>query len=195
MADPELPTEREVMWVRCDAPGVDHVRLVVDGGGVQADGLIIGVVRDRSFRFRHETRCDDQWRVREVSLAVLDSGRSELRLLADGEGRWTADGAAAPGLDGCVDVDLSWTAFTNTLPIRRLGWRPGQVAELLVAYVHVPELRLLAARQRYTCLEIGPEGGRYRYESVSSGFTAELPVDGDGLVVDYPGLFRRVWSR
>ena len=195
MAGGGLPTEREVMWVRCDAPGVDHVRLVDDDGSVRADGLIVGVADDASFRVRHEIRCDSQWRVREVSLAVLGSERPDLRLLADGEGHWTADGAAVSALDGCVDVDLSWTAFTNTLPIRRLGWRPGQVAELLVAYIDVPELRLSAARQRYTCLEIGPEGGRYRYESVGSDFTAELPVDADGLVVDYPGLFRRVWSR
>jgi hypothetical protein len=34
---------------------------------------------------------------------------------------------------------------------------------------------------------------RYRYESLDgSGFSAELAVDADGLVLDYPGLFRRV---
>jgi hypothetical protein len=24
--------------------------------------------------------------------------------------------------------------------------------------------------------------------------TAELPVDAEGLVIDYPGLFRRAWT-
>lgn len=36
---------------------------------------------------------------------------------------------------------------------------------------------------------------RLRFESLVNGgssFTAELPVDGDGLVVDYPELFRRI---
>jgi hypothetical protein len=28
---------------------------------------------------------------------------------------------------------------------------------------------------------------------LESGFRAELPVDRDGLVIDYPGLFKRVW--
>ena len=44
-------------------------------------------------------------------------------------------------------------------------------------------------RQRYTCLE--PDR-RYRYESLDRDFTREIEVDDDGLVVTYPGLFRRV---
>src|SRR6266851_3870292 len=45
-------------------------------------------------------------------------------------------------------------------------------------------------------VDITADGGRYRYESLKqgvSGFTAELPVDRDGLVGDYPEVFRRVW--
>ncbi len=47
----------------------------------------------------------------------------------------------------------------------------------------------------WTCLEATSSGGRYRYESLEHGvsrFTAELSADQDGLVLDYPGLFRRV---
>ena len=36
---------------------------------------------------------------------------------------------------------------------------------------------------------------RYRFEVLPRGFAAELLVDADGLVIDYPQLFRRVWSR
>ena len=42
-------------------------------------------------------------------------------------------------------------------------------------------------QQRYTNLG----GGRYRFESLDDDFTADLTVDEAGLVVDYPGLFRR----
>jgi hypothetical protein len=99
-----------------------------------------------------------------------------------------------PDLDGCIDVDISSTPFTNTLPIRRLGLEPGESEELAVTYILVPELLVGAERQRYDCLEAQAEGGLYRFEALPSGFTAELPVDADGLVIDYPGLFRRVWS-
>jgi hypothetical protein len=104
-----------------------------------------------------------------------------------------------PELEGCVDVDISATPFTNTLPIRRLGLEPGESAELRVAYVDVPELAVGPARQRYEYLEERAGGGLYRFEAppieaLPSGFTAQIPVDVDGLVIDYPGLFRRAWS-
>lgn len=39
-----------------------------------------------------------------------------------------------------------------------------------------------------------PGGGLYRYEDegVFRGFTVDLTVDGDGLVLDYPEIFRRM---
>lgn len=48
--------------------------------------------------------------------------------------------------------------------------------------------------QRYTFLEKNAEGGVYRYENLASGYTADLNVDAQGLVIDYPGDWKRVWS-
>jgi hypothetical protein len=41
-------------------------------------------------------------------------------------------------------------------------------------------------------LEKGYRGSLYRFLNLDGGFTADLQVDPDGLVLDYPGLFRRV---
>ena len=82
----------------------------------------------------------------------------------------------------------------TTLPIRRLGFEPGESEELMVTYVRVPELLVGPERQRYGCLEAQADGGLYRFQALPSGFTAELPVDAEGLVIDYPGLFQRAWS-
>ena len=91
-------------------------------------------------------------------------------------------------------MDLSVTPFTNTLPIRRLVLRDGESSEIADVYVTVPVMEQGVSRQRYTCLERGPEGGLYRYEDrgIFRGFTADLPVDAEGLVLDYPGIFRRM---
>jgi uncharacterized protein len=91
-------------------------------------------------------------------------------------------------------VDLSATTFTNTLPIRRLDVKEGESSEIAVVYVNVQSHRLDASVQRYTCLERNPDGGLYRYEDegVFEGFTADLPVDAGGLVLDYPGILRRI---
>ena len=89
----------------------------------------------------------------------------------------------------------SATPFTNTLPIRRLALQPGSSATLNMLYIAIPQMHIEVAEQRYTCLEVTASGGQYRYESLANGvswFTAELAVDNEGLVLDYPGLFRRV---
>jgi uncharacterized protein len=133
--------------------------------------------------------------VREVRVATPDSERPILELLADGEGRWKRRGGEPlPELDGCIDVDISATPFTNTLPIRRLGLEPGESEVLAVTYIRIPESLVGPERQRYGCLEARVDGGLYRFEALPSGFAAELPVDADGLVIDYPGLFRRAWT-
>jgi hypothetical protein len=182
------------MWSRSDAPGMEHLALTERDGEVACDGVVLGVEEDGAYRLRYEVRCDQRWRVRRVEVSLFDAGRG-LGLNADGEGRWFDEtGAALPALGGCVDVDITATPLTNTLPIRRLALRPGESADIKLAYVTIPELRVTPDEQRYTCLETDAAGGRYKFEQLSSGFTAVLRVDADGLVEDYPGLFRRVWS-
>ncbi|MDI3299391.1 MAG: putative glycolipid-binding domain-containing protein, partial [Bacillota bacterium] len=118
-----------------------------------------------------------------------DRGRGQA-LLGDGTGRWRhPDGGAAPWLDGCIDVDLSITPATNTLPIRRLRLSPGESRAIQVLYVAFPTLDLRPVEQRYTRLQDDGPCAVYRYESGT--FRADLRVDGDGLVLDYPGVWQR----
>jgi len=198
MAEPNVlrsGVDREVMWTPWEEAGLEHLRLVASDDGVVAKGLVIGLEAGRPFRIGYEIRCDERWRVREVRAAAPDLERPVLELLADGAGHWKRGGGEpAPELDGCIDVDISATPFTNTLPIRRLGLEPGESEELIVTYIRVTELLVGPERQRYGCLEAQANGGLYRFEALPSGFNAELPVDAEGLVIDYPGLFRRAWS-
>ena len=82
------------------------------------------------------------------------------------------------------------TPFTNTLPIRRLPWEPGQARDLSMVYVAVPEMTARPARQRYTCLETGDGRGRLPLRVGRSGGTCRSTPT--GLVVDYPDFWRRL---
>ena len=182
---------REVMWRAWDGPGLGHLRLAVRDSGAVADGVVLGVADGRPFRLAYEVRCDAHWRVRYARVGVPGEP-PRVELLSDGEGSWTGpDGRALPHLEGCGYVDVSETPFTNTLPIRRLGLSPGESAEIAVAYLDGIELQPWPEPQRYTCIEKREGSGLYRFLSLDGGFTADLPVDDDGLVVDYPGLFKR----
>jgi hypothetical protein len=176
--------------------GLESCRVVEIGDGIRADSVALGVEAGRPWALRYTLGCDADWRARDLSVSSLDGDDGMLRLAGDGTGHWTDDaGKRLPALDGCLDVDLTSTVFTNTLPIRRLGMVPGWSEEIIVAYVTVPGLEVSVARQRYHCLTWAPDGGRYRFEDPASGFAAEISVDGDGLVIEYPNVARRVWSR
>ncbi len=111
-----------------------------------------------------------------------------LSLAGDGSGKWSDSLEIVASVDGAIDIDLTATPFTNTLPIRRLGLDEGQSQEIMVAYVLIPELEVSAKRQRYTCLV---ENRRYRFEQIDDGFVSEMDIDKNGLVMTYSGLFVR----
>jgi hypothetical protein len=70
--------------------------------------------------------------------------------------------------------------------------QPGQAIELAVAFITLPAPKAIRARQQYTCLEIHPDGARFRYDSIPSGFTQEIAVDAMGLVISYPQVGQRI---
>lgn len=185
---------RDVVWRGWNEDSLEHLRLTISDNGVVADGTIVGVSEGRPFRLRYLLRCDGRWRVRDARIASLGTGRPLLTLRADGTGSWdNGAGAPLPALAGCLDLDLSATPFTNTLPIRRLALEPGESAELAMVFIDADDWTVTPTRQRYRRLAADEIGERYRFETLDGDFVADLPVDADGLVVDYPGLFRRTW--
>ncbi len=188
---------RDIYWRPWDEPGLEHVHVTFTADGMRAIGLILRKLGDAHLRCRYELETDAAWRTRRLSFAIMASGETaggRLALESDGDGSWRANGEPQPDLAGCLDVDIQITPFTNVLPIRRLGLGAGASADISVVYVPIPDLTPRPAKQRYTCLEaLGGTGGRYRYEGLFRNFTAELPVDADALVTDYPETFRRVW--
>lgn len=174
-------------WREWDAVGIQHLRLTEHPQGITAQVHVIGTEDGCAFAGRFEIACDRSWRARSVSVELL--GARELAVTSDGAGSWrTSAGEACPELEGALDVDLPITPFTNTLPVRRLGLQPGQSADIKVVYVRAVLGRIEVDPQRYTCL--APR--RYLYQSLDSDFSAEIALDDNDLVIDYPGLFRRL---
>ena len=174
-------------WIAHAGNGIEHLAVWEEGGGIAAQGVVVGSDEGISYGAAYRIDCDAAWRVRQAVVEVIGGGR--LVLCSDGAGRWhDGDGQALALLDGCIDIDITATPFTNTLPIRRLGAALAQRQTIEIAWVHVPELRVENAVQAYTRLS----ANRYRYESVGSDFEAELEVDDEGVVVRYPGLFTRL---
>ena len=180
-----------VIWKPVEYQGMEYLSLreVEDGFGVES--VVIAVQPEGAFRLDYRIQCDASFAVRDVHLTMANGAARYLS--ADGHGNWFDEKRQLiPHLKGCIDVDILSTPFTNTLPIKRLAWMPGQTETLRMVYFTVPDMTIHADEQRYTCIEQSADGAVFRFDQIATGFTALLPVDADGLVLDYPESFTRV---
>lgn len=189
------PIDRTLFWAPWTGPGLEHLRLRSADIGYVATGTVLGLCNGEPFRLQYKIKCDADWRTRKVLLDCLGpQGNQVLTLRATGRGQWKDDsGEIVRELDSCNGVDISATPFTNSLAIRRLKLKPAQQAELRVVYVEVPSLKVRPVLQRYSLVEQGPSGMVVAYDGRFRDFAGDLQVDEDGLVIDFPENFRRVY--
>ena len=174
-------------WLPDLGSGGEDFAYAPGAGGHVLSGTVAGTLDDTAVDGRYEVEADPAWLTRRVTVALTRPAKT-LELRSNGAGRWSdGEGVWIPALDGCLDVDLSLTPSTNTLPIRRLGLKLGEAAEISVAYVQAPELKLRPRRQIYTRLA----DRLWRFHAPDIDFTADIAVDADGFVIEYPGLCRR----
>ena len=173
--------------------GSEVAFLEQSGEGHRVEGRCTAVEAGRPWSVGYAIVTDTEWITRRAEITEL-SGRGEARTVLehDGGGRWLVNGAEAPELDACLDADLEASAFTNALPVRRLGLAVGEAGRSPAAWVRSPGLGVERLEQTYLRLPDGDGLRRYRYEAPQLGFTAELRYDAAGLVTDYPGLAVRV---
>ncbi len=95
-------------------------------------------------------------------------------------------------LQGALDCDIALCPMTNTMPILRLGLlaHPVDQVALTMAWIDLPSLRVIASPQIYSSHDAGGPLPTVTYTSGMRDFTADLDVDADGIVHDYPGLAR-----
>ena len=188
-------TPRTVCWSAIwnhNSTGLGLENVVLTEG--RADSILLAFAEDGTpFRLIYRLAWDELGLIREADLAVKTGlEQRSLLLRSDGNGHWRhAHGDRLADLDGCIDIDIWPTPLTNSLPLWRSGLGMNQRQEYRMAWVSAPELTVAAKPQAYTCLK----DGLYLFESLDgSGFQAELAVDDELVVVDYPNLFVRVGS-
>jgi hypothetical protein len=205
---PTLPVAR--FWDRQDTAGAEHT-LVDARTGLYARGTQVAV-DPIAYTARYEIQTDPGWATSRLDVSTEGAGWARTLRLELAAGRWRATtseqgnldavlaaaGHARAGLPGTEDPDLLYGAFdvdltgsplTNTLPIRRLELlkaEPGVAHRISVAWVLLPSLEVVQADQIYTLLTPGLV--RFANET----FSADLTVDDDGFVTEYPGLAKLI---
>jgi uncharacterized protein len=187
-------------WQRLESPSLESVRLLFSGSRLRAYGRIVAAANqatgtqafNASFAASVEraeeagkllfrtTTADEE---RQMSLNRTEDG---LWLIDHGDG--TQQRSA---FDGAIDVDVSGAVTFNALPIRRLGLhREAGEHELPVLTVSLPDLSVMVVRQTYRTVSIDKGGAVINYSDPD--FDADLTIDRDGMLIDFPGRARRL---
>lgn len=184
-----------VKWQPWEGRGLEHCRFFYRPTGLILEGSVVGN-RESEYGAFYTVKTDELFKTREVRVKYADG--PELYISSDGKGNWYdhLNNNDLDELAGCFDVDISFTPATNTLPLQRLNLHERQSAEIFAAYVPLPsqiagDFLPKKVSQRYTCLKLRQ---LYRYEGIFRDFVADLRVDSDMLVTDYPDTFRRIYN-
>lgn len=182
-----------VVWQSTGAAGMEMAAVQLAAGSMSARGTVIAT-HPEPYVISYELETGTGYVTTSLTISAWGSDWSRtLELRRRHDDVWIArPGGYLRALDAALDCDLAGSCLTNTMPVLRHGLheRTGAV-EFLMAWISVPDLVVHTSHQRYTHLTRRPAGGAaVRFQSGS--FAADLMVDGNGFVVDYPGLAERV---
>ena len=176
-------TEQLILWRRLDEPGHESARLIRRESGWLLTGVAVFAHDRLPCRLDYQVTCDTGWQT--ISGKVegwVGEKLIEIEISVSPQRRWQLNGEECPEVGGCTDLDLNFSPSTNLVPIRRLGLALGQGAEVRAAWLRFPNFTLEPLEQYYTRID----KGIYRYESAGGRFTAELKVNEEGFVTEYP---------
>ena len=199
--------EHFILWRGIDEWRAEASSVELTSNGVRAAGTQFGT-DPLPYRADYSLDATDGFVTRRFEVTTRGTGWSRRAVLEhDGFGAWEcaveaagdvdlpAPGVEAETLAGALDCDLGFSPLTNFMPVRRhrLHEGPG-VEDFVMAWVSVPSLEVFASAQRYEFVRQDDDVRVVRFidRGRFAGFTAELELDADGLVVFYPALAKRV---
>lgn len=183
----DMSLRRTLRWRPLEGTGLEHFDIENRGSAIHVRSTLIGEREGTDFGVYYEMEIGPDWTFRSVVIRRTDG--AAFTLVSDGKGNWKdGNGRALDELAGCIDVDISGTPFTNTLPMRRAKFEAGVPKRFDMAWIPLDTLKPFKDGQIYIWLG----GDRWRYQAADRSFEADLAVDADRLVVHYSQLFERV---
>lgn len=164
----------------------------LSGNRIRAYGRIVAGRTDRhpAFSASYDLVTDERGATRRLSMSVTLAERDrQLSIARDEEDMWSLSGhheQSRATFGGALDVDVVFSPFFNTLPLRRTGiYAKTDSVSVPVVYVTLPELTVSPATISYT-------SGSDRIKLQSPVADTAVTVDKDGFILDYPGLAERI---
>jgi uncharacterized protein len=181
--------QTNILWKGREYESLENCLVTISNEGSDIRSTIVGHYESTIYQVNYLIKTNALWETISVEIQARHSGQTQtIKFESDGKGRWKDNGKSLPQFDGCIEIDIPLTPFTNTLPINRLKLDVNQTELIRVIYMDLLAGEIKPVHQKYT--RVSPFA--YHYENVPNDFEANILVDELGLVVDYPTLFERL---
>lgn len=180
--------QTNILWTGREYYSLENCLINESAAGVEVFSSIIGYYEEKIYKVEYRIKTNANWET--IFFEIISRINNQTQTISgesDGKGNWSKNGLSLEQFNGCIDIDISLTPFTNTLPIRRLQLQPHETREIQVLYCNLLNGQTMPVRQQYTCVS----ATEFHYENIPNDFEANIVVDGSGFVVDYPALFVR----
>ena len=178
--------QTNLLWRRSEYNSLENCLVDVTGDGSEIQSVIIGDDGGKIYKVAYRIKTNQNWETSFCEVKSQHTNRQEHFVFESNENRrWTKNGKVADEYEGCIDVDIALTPFTNTLAINRLKLALNEEQIIRVIYFDLLEFQIKPVRQKYRRL-LDKE---YHFENVPNDFEARITVDDSGFVTDYPSLF------
>ncbi len=181
--------QTNILWTGIEYYSLENC-IVDSNNGVIVNSTIVGCYKEQLYRVVYLIKLNESWETYYCSVESQFNNEIKKFEFEKNHNKWSLNGKHADSFDGCTDVDIPLTPFTNSLPINRLKLKQGQEKHIDVIYIDLLEDSITHVKQKYR--RISSEV--YHYENIPNDFEAEIKVDDAGFVMDYPQLFKRTSS-
>lgn len=186
-------------WQGIDPARLESVRVSLGEARLRASGRLIAAADPRTGAEAFSASF-------EVSMAQGDGAsrlllrtttaehERQISLSRTEDGIWLVDhghSSQREEFDGSLNVDVPGAVTFTTLPILRLGLHQAEGEfEVPIVTVSLPDLSVSVVRYSYRTVSLDEQVATIALNC--DGAVTEVVVDRDGVVVDFPGLARRI---
>lgn len=181
--------KKTIIWESTQIFSTEYMEIFFSENSIEVSGTVIRLENNIPSKSHYTISLDPHWVVKRLHIENSYNNK-ELNILSNGKGDWfTENGDEILELKGAIDIDISCTPFTNSLPINRMNWSKNVPHYFEMTFINVPDLTYKKVKQRYELLDDANDKRKFNYKSGT--FESIIEVDSDGLVTDYPQLFKR----
>src|SRR5882672_10588974 len=112
--------QKNIIWKGIDAASLENSIITITKSGNTVHATVVGVSGEIPFKIDYLIRTDEHWRTNYLELHTQLLNKTSIDTYrSDAQGNWHKEEKLLIAFEGCIEIDISVTPFTNSLAVNR----------------------------------------------------------------------------